>query len=49
VAGAGYPSAHSGFSIPLPAHLQGGFHVAIANSPESLNNAGIWQQGWHCA
>ncbi|CAB3783053.1 hypothetical protein LMG27177_01416 [Paraburkholderia fynbosensis] len=49
VAGAGYPSAHSGFSIPLPAHVQGGFHVAIANSPESLNNAGIWRQGWHCA
>lgn len=49
VAGAGYPSAHAGFSIPLPPHVRDGFHIAIANSPESLHNAGIWRQGWHCA
>lgn len=49
VADAGYPSSHAGFSIPLPASIQDGFHVAIANSPESLHNAGIWRQGWHCA
>jgi hypothetical protein len=49
VASAGYPSACAGFSIPLPAHIRDGFHVAIANSPESLHNAGTWRQGWHCA
>jgi hypothetical protein len=49
VARAGYPSAHAGFSIPLPAHIRDGFYVAIANSPESLHNAGIWRQGWDCA
>jgi hypothetical protein len=49
VASAGYPSAYSGFSISLPAHVRDGFHIAIANSPESLHNAGIWRQGWHCA
>ena len=49
VANAGYPSAHAGFSIPLPAGISDGFHVAISNSPESLHNAGIWRQGWYCA
>ena len=49
VAGAGYPGSYAGFSIPLPASIQDGFHVAIANSPETLHNAGIWRQGWHCA
>ncbi|CAB3780834.1 hypothetical protein LMG28614_01099 [Paraburkholderia ultramafica] len=49
VANAGYPSSHAGFSIPLPAGISDGFHVAISNSPESLHNAGIWRQGWHCA
>ncbi|MEW9582803.1 chondroitin 4-O-sulfotransferase [Paraburkholderia sp. DGU8] len=49
VANAGYPSSYAGFSIPLPAGLSDGFQVTIANSPESLHNAGIWRQGWHCA
>lgn len=49
VASAGYPSAHAGFSIPLPTAASDGFHVTIANSPERLHNAGIWRQGWHCA
>jgi hypothetical protein len=49
VANAGYPNSHTGFSIPLPAGISDGFHVAISNSPESLHNAGIWRQGWHCA
>ncbi|SIT36218.1 conserved hypothetical protein [Paraburkholderia ribeironis] len=49
VANAGYPSSHAGFSIPLPADVRDGFHVTIANSTESLHNAGVWQQGWHCA
>jgi len=48
-AGAGYPGAHSGFSVPLPADIQDGFHVAIKNSPEILHNAGTGRQGWHCA
>ncbi|MFT4065309.1 chondroitin 4-O-sulfotransferase [Paraburkholderia sp.] len=48
VASAGYPSSHSGFSIPLPDGIPEGFHVAIANSTESLHNAGAWRQGWHC-
>jgi hypothetical protein len=25
-----------------------GFRVTIANSTESLHNAGTWRQGWHC-
>jgi hypothetical protein len=49
VANAGYPSSHAGFSIPLPADIPDGFHVTIENSTESLQNAGIWRQGWHCA
>jgi hypothetical protein len=49
VANAGYPSSHTGFSIPLPAGISDGFQVTIANSPESLHNAGVWRQGWHCA
>jgi hypothetical protein len=49
VASAGYASSHTGFSIPLPAGIQDGFHVAIANSPENLHNAGVWRHGWHCA
>src|SRR6185437_14141161 len=49
VAKAGYPSSYAGFSILLPAGLSDGFQVTIANSPESLHNAGIWRQGWHCA
>lgn len=49
VATAGFPSAQVGFSIPLPADLTDTFQVAIAGSPESLNNAGPWCQGWHCA
>ncbi|MGF6570679.1 hypothetical protein ABH945_002790 [Paraburkholderia sp. GAS333] len=48
VAAAGYPSSHGGFSIRLPADITEGFSVTIANSPESLHNAGIWRQGWHC-
>ncbi|WP_233828420.1 sulfotransferase family 2 domain-containing protein [Paraburkholderia sp. ZP32-5] len=48
VAGAGYPTSNSGFSIPLPEGIPEGFHVAIANSTESLHNAGAWRQGWHC-
>jgi hypothetical protein len=49
VASAGYASSHAGFSIPLPAGILDGFHVTIANSPDSLHNAGTWRQGWHCA
>ncbi|MBC8738333.1 chondroitin 4-O-sulfotransferase [Paraburkholderia sp. UCT31] len=48
VASAGYPSAYSGFSIPLPNDIPEGFRVTIANSTESLHNAGTWRQGWHC-
>jgi hypothetical protein len=48
VAGAGYPTSHSGFLIPLPDGIPEGFRVAIANSTESLHNAGAWRQGWHC-
>ncbi|EDZ97777.1 conserved hypothetical protein [Burkholderia sp. H160] len=48
VASAGYPSAHSGFSIALPNGIPDGFRVTIANSTESLHNAGTWRQGWHC-
>ncbi|CAD6524580.1 hypothetical protein LMG28140_01644 [Paraburkholderia metrosideri] len=49
VASAGYPTSYAGFSIPMPADITDGFHVTIANSTESLHNAGIWRQGWHCA
>jgi hypothetical protein len=49
VAGAGYASSHAGFSIPLPDGIQDGFHIAIANSPAILHNAGVWRRGWHCA
>jgi hypothetical protein len=49
VAAAGYASSHTGFSIPLPAGIPDGFHIAIANSPEYLHNAGTWRCGWHCA
>ncbi|NIF76645.1 chondroitin 4-O-sulfotransferase [Paraburkholderia sp. Cy-641] len=48
VASAGYPSERSGFSIALPDGVPEGFHIAIANSPESLHHAGTWRQGWHC-
>ncbi|NML30814.1 sulfotransferase family protein [Paraburkholderia antibiotica] len=48
VASAGYPSARTGFSIPLPDGTPEGFRVAIADSTESLHNAGTWRQGWHC-
>jgi hypothetical protein len=49
VSGAGYPSSHTGFSIPLPRGTPDGFHVGVANSQESLLNAGVWRKGWHCA
>lgn len=48
VASAGYPSAYSGFSIPLPDDIPEGFRVTIANSTERLHKAGTWRQGWHC-
>ncbi|SMG44563.1 chondroitin 4-O-sulfotransferase [Paraburkholderia susongensis] len=48
VASAGYATSSAGFSIPLPAGIPDGFHVAIADSVESLHNAGVWRQGWHC-
>ncbi|WP_233847556.1 chondroitin 4-O-sulfotransferase [Paraburkholderia sp. HD33-4] len=48
VASAGYPSSHSGFSIALPDGNREGFRVTIADSTESLHNAGTWRQGWHC-
>ncbi|MCC8401250.1 chondroitin 4-O-sulfotransferase [Paraburkholderia sp. MMS20-SJTN17] len=48
VASAGYPSSRSGFSIALPGGMPDGFRVTIANSTESLHNAGTWRQGWHC-
>jgi hypothetical protein len=48
VASAGYPSARSGFAIQLPDGIPEGFRVTIANSTESLHNAGTWRQGWHC-
>ncbi|WP_239499030.1 MULTISPECIES: hypothetical protein [Paraburkholderia] len=48
VASTGYPSAYSGFSIPLPNDIPEAFRVTIANSTESLHNAGTWRQGWHC-
>jgi hypothetical protein len=49
VAGSGYPNYYAGFSIPLPDAIADGFSVTIANSTESLHNAGVWRQGWHCA
>ncbi|WP_233800132.1 hypothetical protein [Paraburkholderia sp. HP33-1] len=48
VAGAGYPSLQSGFSISLPDGIPDGFRATAANSTESLHNAGTWRQGWHC-
>jgi hypothetical protein len=49
VSSAGYPSSYTGFSIPLPAGAPTGFHVGVANSQESLLNAGVWRKGWYCA
>lgn len=45
---AGYGTAHSGFTIPLPKQLPGGgFTVRIAGSSEPLRSGGVWSYGWH--
>lgn len=45
---AGYRTAHSGFTIPVPKELPGGgFTVRIAGSSEPIRGGGVWSNGWH--
>ncbi|RQR58357.1 chondroitin 4-O-sulfotransferase [Burkholderia sp. Bp9125] len=52
VEGAGYAGASaSGFTIQLPKHIDmsSGLRIEIAHTPERLQRAHTWRNGWHCA